>query len=194
MPIVLPGPEAVAHLERARAALHLSQDELAQALGVSRRTVLRWTAGQSRPTAAHLQDLARMVHPVDARLAELLATEGGVTLASLGLVPPAPPPVAAPPPPPEPPAPPQRPFPPVRLMLKAILYAAEDAAKGAPGDVRAVVAAAFAISRGLGLTVDEVDDALAGREEAPPAPPPHAEDEPRKAAGAGAPARKRDAR
>jgi DNA-binding XRE family transcriptional regulator len=184
MPIILPSRDVEQHIVRARSLLGLSQDELAEKLEVSRRTVIRWATGQAHPSASQLHVIARMVHPLDEDLAELLAIEGGTTLASLGLVTPAPPPPVPVPPSPEPQPPPPRPFPPVRLMLHAVLHAAQNAATAPPEDVRAIVAAAFAITRGLGLTVEELDDALAGRE----APEPEAP------AKTDAPTRKRSAR
>jgi transcriptional regulator with XRE-family HTH domain len=168
MPLVLPDPDVAKYLVLAGQALGKSQEQLGEQLGVARRTMSRWVSGDTTPSVGALQKLARLVHPVDAGLASRLAAEGGTTLETLGIVvarPAPPPPPAAP----EPPSIPPRPFPPVRLMLNAILYASTEASKASSGDVRTVIAAAFECARGLGLTAEEVADALAGRDTPTPA-------------------------
>jgi transcriptional regulator with XRE-family HTH domain len=168
MPVIIPGPDVAKYVVLAQQALGISQEELGKELGVARRTMLRWMGGQTTPSTDALQKLACMVHPRDPGLAERFAAEGGTTLEALGLV------VARPAPAPlpaalEPPRTPARPFPPVRLMLNAILFASTEASKASSGDVRTVLAAAFECTCGLGLTVEEVADALAGRDAATPA-------------------------
>ena len=152
-------------------ALGLTQGGLADLLGISRRTVSRWDAGERDPSNEQLHQIARAIFPRDGELAAGLAAEGGTTLEGLGLVPrPAPPPPA----PPAPPTPPARAFPPVGLMIDSILLSAIEAAEGQRASlrerdaIREVLRAAFARARALGLTLDEVDEALSPR---PPALP-----------------------
>ena len=115
--------------------------------------------------------------PLDAGLAAQLAQESGTTLEGLGLVQP-----AAPAPPPSPPAavmepgPPPRAFPPIPLMVDSILLYAIDVAvaQGTPGareSVPTILRAAFSRARGLGLTTEEIDDALCATSSAPPQRP-----------------------
>jgi hypothetical protein len=78
-----------------------SQRELGEKLGVSRRTVSRWMARQSFPTAREIAILAPMVYSEQPQLAEQLAAAAGQTLVGLGLAPP-PPPLAPVSPPPAP--------------------------------------------------------------------------------------------
>jgi transcriptional regulator with XRE-family HTH domain len=168
----IPSSECLPHVTRAQMLLGLSQEELASKLGVSRRSITRWHAGQSTPGVEQLAMLARMVHRTDASVAARLAEEAGTSLAALGLVTaapaaraPEPPPAAAPPPP----AP--RPFPPTRLMVESIVCAAAETMKTVPSEVREVLRAAFSRARGLGLTIEEVDDALSPAVEAPASAP-----------------------
>jgi hypothetical protein len=106
--------------------------------------------------------LARAAFPRDAGLAEALAQEAGTTLVELGLVP-----SPAPPVPVVPAGPPPRPFPPVALMVDSILHAATQSAAAHAADptshqaILEITRAAFARARGLGLSVEEVHDALA---------------------------------
>jgi hypothetical protein len=111
------------------------------------------------PSIDHLEELTRAVFPRDRALAEELAVECGKSFEELRLVERSAPPRTIEPPTPGPPAPPPRAFPPVALMLDSIVHAAEEA-MASDGDVRSVLRAAFARARGLGLTVEEVDDAL----------------------------------
>jgi hypothetical protein len=110
-----------------------------------------------------LQTLARAVHPEDAVLAAKVAAEGGQTLEGLGLVRPEPPPRAAPP------APPPRPFPPTRLVAESVVCAAAEAMQAPPAVMREVLRAAFARAQALGLSLDEMNEALSPPAEAAPA-------------------------
>jgi transcriptional regulator with XRE-family HTH domain len=167
MPYV-PSNECLPHVSRAQMLLGLSQEELASKLGVSRRSITRWYAGQSTPGVEHLGLLARMVHRTDASVATRLAEEAGTSLAALGLVTVAPAARAPEPPPPAlPPPPPPRPFPPTRLMVESIVCAAAETMQTVPSEVREVLRAAFSRARGLGLTIEEVDDALSPAVEPP---------------------------
>jgi hypothetical protein len=56
-----------------------------------------------------------------------------------------------------------RPYPPTRLVIDSVVCAAAEALGTPPAAVRPVVQAAFARARGLGVSVDEVDDALSGK-------------------------------
>jgi transcriptional regulator with XRE-family HTH domain len=71
-------------LLRARSALRLSQKGIAERLGASERTSVRWSAG-SHPGKLRLARLAKLVHPVDRDLAGDIAESIGTTLAKLGL-------------------------------------------------------------------------------------------------------------
>ena len=160
-------------LGRLRVALGMTQRELAQLLGVTRRTVGRWEAGASAPSTDQLRRLAHVAHPRDAALAEELASEGDATLEALGLRSPAPPspsaspaPALAPAAPPAPSAPPARPFPPVALLVDSIVHVAaralndEDPARDSVAAVTAVLRIAFTRASARGLTVGEVERAL----------------------------------
>jgi transcriptional regulator with XRE-family HTH domain len=155
------GPEITPLVGRARVALGLTQKGLGEMLQVSMRTAHRWEGGQAHPDVDQVQTLARAVFRTDERLAADLAQEAGTTLQAMGLVSA---PMAAPAGTPLPLAP--RPFPPIALMIDSILLAAFDAADGqttAPVTrqaVRDVLRAGFSRARGLGLTIDEVDDEL----------------------------------
>ncbi|MGD0524991.1 MAG: helix-turn-helix transcriptional regulator [Polyangiaceae bacterium] len=156
----LPSPDCVAHVVRAQMALGLGQGELADKLETSRRTVTRWIARESVPSTGQLQTLARLVHPVNPAVAAELATHGGTTLVALGLERLAPSAEAPAPSTTTAPSPPPRPFPPARLMVESIVCAAAEAMGVVPSGVRGVLRAAFARARALGLTTEEVDDAL----------------------------------
>ncbi|HSY21295.1 MAG TPA: hypothetical protein VK841_04235 [Polyangiaceae bacterium] len=156
----IPGPAAHALVARATSTLGLLQGDLAALLGVSRRTVQRHFASHVMPYSEHLHTLARAVYPRDAALAAELAAEGGKTLEQLGIVPPAPPPQPAPPAVPSAPVPPPRKPPPTRLLVESIVCAAADTMQAPPAAVRDVLRAAFTRARGLGLTVEEIDEAL----------------------------------
>jgi hypothetical protein len=156
----VPGPDAVRLVTMGQLALGISQEKLGTLLGATRRTVSRWVSRRSEPTVSQLQKLARAVYSVDASLAAALAAEGGQSLESLGLVRPAPPPVAAPAP--------SRPFPPVRLLVESVVCAAAEAMQAPPTAVRDVLRAALARAHALGLNVEEMNDALAPSAEPTP--------------------------
>lgn len=182
-----PSHDSIPLVALAQQALGLTQGALAEMFQVSRRTITRMANKKVLPTTLQLNVLARAVHPVNPGLAAQLAAEGNETLEGLGIVQPAPPPAPAaepeppapPPPPPvvvapEPPpapVPPPRPFPPTRLMVESIVCAAAETMQTTPSEVRDVLRTAFARARGLGMTIEEVDDALSP---APVAQPPKA--------------------
>lgn len=163
-----PGADAVGLIIRAQMTIGMLSKDVAELVGVSARTVQRWSANQSHPTTRHILIIARATYPKDPALAAQLAAEGGQTLESLGLVPP---PLPAPPPSP-PVGPPPRAFPSTRLVVDSVVCAATEALQSGPSDVRGVLRSAFARARALGLSVEEVDDALAPAPVTAPAPAP----------------------
>jgi transcriptional regulator with XRE-family HTH domain len=164
-------------LGRARRVVGMSQRQMADALGVARRTIARWEAGNTNIGIPELQSLAALVHPADASLAAEIVAETGTTIEELGLAPPVTPPPgdaaahllpAASPSPAVATAPAgsrPRAFPPVELTIDSVLYVAvkalQDAASGDPeSTVQAVLRAAISRARGLGLTLEEVERGL----------------------------------
>ena len=135
-----------------------TQRDLADLLGVTRRTVSRWQSGDSAIGTSELQKLARAVHEVDPSLASEIAAEGGTTVHEMGLA------VAKGPAG----ATAQalaRPFPPVELLLDGVLHvgvqALTDSQNAPPLEtVKAIVRATVARARGLGLTLEEIEEAL----------------------------------
>jgi DNA-binding transcriptional regulator YiaG len=146
-------------LADARRALGLNQAQLGDLLGSSKRTVQRWETKRAVASPQELATLAAHVHPHDAETAADLAAAIGQTLESLGIVaPPAPPPPpAAPPPPPPPPGPPPMPR---DLAVDAVVCVASDALGAMPAAVRGGLLAAFRRARMLGLSCEEVEQAL----------------------------------
>jgi hypothetical protein len=129
-------------------------------------------ATHTKPSDDQWQDLARHVHPLDAKLAAQLAQMGKSSLLQLGLEKPVPPPPMAPAPapllvPPQPPPaivvtappPPPRPLPPE--VVESVVCAAAEAMNVMPAVVRPVLLAAFERAEKIGLTVGEVVRALA---------------------------------
>jgi hypothetical protein len=181
-----PSHDSIGLVALAQAALGLTQGGLAEMFEVSRRTISRMMDKKALPSTLQLHALARAVHPINPALAALLATEGNETLEGLGIVqpvpppvpavapeppaPPAPPVVVAPEPPPPPPPPP-RPLPPPRLMVESIVCAAAETMQTTPAAVRDVLRTAFKRARGLGMTIEEVDEALSPEPVASPAKP-----------------------
>jgi DNA-binding transcriptional regulator YiaG len=144
----------------ARRVLGLNQAQLADLLGTSKRTVQRWETKRADASSQNLATLAAHVHPHDAETAAELAAALGQTLEGLGLVaPPAPPPPPAAPPPARPPGP--RPMP-RELTVDAVVCVASDAMGIMPAAVRGGLLAAFRRARQLGLSCEEVEQALGG--------------------------------
>jgi transcriptional regulator with XRE-family HTH domain len=145
----------------ARRALGMNQGDLAEAMGVSRRTIIRWQHGQTAPVETQVRDLAALVYEEDADLAdELLAS---------AMLAPTPPPddtraesLAGSPPPPatsvNPPAP-EGPAP--AHLVDAIVYAAADAADMVPRAMRSPLRAAFSRAAQLGVSIESIVLALA---------------------------------
>ncbi len=147
MPIVVPrlGPLLI----HATQALGATYRDLAEMLGVSERTVGRWMSRGGGLSSEQVARLAVLVHPRDPELAAKLAVEAGTSLEKLGLVVSASAEALAR----------MRPFPPIGLVVDSVVHAAVEAQRDDP-DVRAVLRAAFERARGIGLTVDEVCQAL----------------------------------
>ena len=142
----------------ARRALGLNQAQLGELLGSSKRTVQRWETKRSYMSPEERVKLAAHVHPHDAETAAELVATIGQTLESVGIVvPPVPPP---PPPPPPPPAPAGPPPMPRHLAVDAVVCVASEALGAVPSAVRGPLLAAFRRARELGLSCDEVEQAL----------------------------------
>ncbi len=81
-----PPPRPIRQLvAEASLALGDTYDALAPKLRTSTRTISRWGAEQSTPSKTTLAELARLVHPVDAKLADEIARAAGTSLEGLGL-------------------------------------------------------------------------------------------------------------
>jgi transcriptional regulator with XRE-family HTH domain len=135
---------------RARMAAGLSQAQLGEHLGLSKRTMGRVERNQSHLTLPHVIALAHLTHPHDPDLAGELAAAASETPASLGLTK----------------ANPAH-APPTKLLVDVVVCAAAESLAMAPGPVRLALYAAFKRAREMELTLEDVEAALA-----PPAPPP----------------------
>jgi transcriptional regulator with XRE-family HTH domain len=136
---------------RAQFAAGLTQEQLGEAVGASRRTVSRWAANRSSPSDTQLVEMVRLAHAREPDVAATLAAGMGETLESLGIVPPAPPPA--------PPAPSLR-IASTALVLEGIVHAAASAMNLSPRVVRTGLYAAMKRARELGATVEEMEGAL----------------------------------
>ena len=136
--------------------LGYTQQQFGDALGISKRTVARWSRRGGSPTLRQIHTLARLVHPRDADLAQQLASAASETLESLGIVLPAPPPA----PPALPPLPAPSPPLPIGSVVEAVVCAAADALNAPPSTVRAALFAAFRRAHELRLSVEDVEGAL----------------------------------
>jgi DNA-binding XRE family transcriptional regulator len=139
-------------LSDARNKLSMSQRTFGPALGASHRTATRWDAGHAYPAPWELRKLAELLVPVDTALAAEAAAHIGETLESLGLVAPSPPPTAAP-----------RSTPPEDLV-DVVVCAAAEASDVSPRAMRSLLHVAFRRARQVGLTVEQVEQALAPAE------------------------------
>ncbi len=120
--------------DRVKRVVGWSQLDLANAAGVSRRTVQRWDAGQGSPQSLELEQMARSVHAKDRQLAHELAQMAGSSLEALGLATLAPPP-----------------GPTLAHLVDSVVCAAADAGGVLPRDVRPILLAAFRSAREMGL-------------------------------------------
>lgn len=142
---------------RVHTAMGLNQREIGEFLGYSRRTIVRWmTSHVAGAIDADWCKMARAVFPKDPELAREAAKVAGETLESLGLV-----------------TPPREPVrPPLTVSDRADLavHAAAEAMATAPQAVRPALLAALDRMTAVGLTSDEMREAL--REATAPPPPP----------------------
>jgi transcriptional regulator with XRE-family HTH domain len=104
-------------------ALGLSQEELGDLLGMTRRTIQRWQARGFEPTADQAQTLAHALQPVRPGLAEQVLELARKAALLAGVTPPARPATAD--------------------VIDAILRAAADAAGTSPDAIRPAITAAL---------------------------------------------------
>jgi hypothetical protein len=132
-------------LVQAQLALGTSQRGLGERLGVSRRTVVRWSSGGGWRNAYTTGKLAALLYPVDPALAASFAAIGGHTLVSLGL---------------EPSVPPTRVAVPPSRAIDVVVCAAADACDGSPRAARAALLAAVRAAKDVGLDLAGIEAAL----------------------------------
>jgi transcriptional regulator with XRE-family HTH domain len=147
-----------------RRALKMTQAELAEAIGVSSRTVIRWEKGHASLVADQVREIAGLVREEDEELADELFVVTGVSaedgaavevVAALEALPaPAPkePETVSAPPGPAP-----------THLIDAVLFAAADAVDMVPRAVTPAVVAAFTRAHELGLGIEAVVEGLATR-------------------------------
>jgi transcriptional regulator with XRE-family HTH domain len=142
-----------------RTALSLIDREMADLLGVSRRTIQRLDKDLLGLSAEKFGRAAIAVFPKDRQLATRLAARGNTTLEQLGLVrAPAPQAPAVPAPAPAPISP---------GGAASVVGAAGDAMNLPPRDLRPVLLAAFSRAHALGLSVEAVKAWLEGGDMSP---------------------------
>jgi hypothetical protein len=140
-------------LHRAKSTLGESDAGLGRKVGSGRKTVGRWLAGRSAPSASSIATLARLVQPIDASLAlELVravnATHDSPALAKYKLS--------------------EEPFLPreerqlAPHLVDAVVCAACDAMEVTPKAVRPALLAAFTRVQALGIDVAALAKALDG--------------------------------
>ena len=141
-------------LMEARRTLRLSQQDLGDIMGLSKRTIIRMEQGRSSPIPSQYASVARALYPVDPALAEHYAGAAGTTLEAMGLVAPSPPPAVPTPPPPSA----QVASDPAtsRSMVDSIVCVAAEAMDASPRAVRPALLAAFERMKTLGLGVETV--------------------------------------
>lgn len=155
-------------IAEARMRLGYNQEQLAHALGSSKRTVQRWEGRGATPSYDMMRRLSDAVRPVDPEIADQL----DVLFRPPPRPPPPPPPpppspppvVAAPVPPPEPPrepAPPPPPPVPDAVLVESVVCAAAEAMSLPPQAIRGAVLAAFARARDARLAPATVVEVLA---------------------------------
>ncbi|MGA2448776.1 MAG: helix-turn-helix domain-containing protein [Polyangiaceae bacterium] len=157
MPIAKPRSTLPQLLTDARRQLRMSQREFGPALGASHRTANRWDAGKASPAARNLQRLAELLAPVNPALATEAAAHIGQTLESLGLVSPSSEAGAAA----------QSGLAgPAKDLVDIVLCAAAEAADTSPRAMRSLLYVAFRRARQVGLTTEQLEQALAPEKEA----------------------------
>jgi hypothetical protein len=121
-------------------ALKLTQEELGELVGRTKRTIQRWQEKGSILLPSEAQRLADALRPVRPDLAERVLELGRESAAATGLTPP----VA--------PAGPE--------VIEAIVRAAAEAAGASPDAMRPAIAAAFSKAEELGAEVDGIVSGL----------------------------------
>ncbi len=139
-------------------ALPMLQVNMAPFLGVSTRTMRRWTDGGVHLGPTALVKLATAVHLKDPALAARIAAVHGETLEGLGVVRPPPPPSAAPAP--AAPSAPVRDLKAERLLADALVCTAAEVADVSPRAMRPALVAALGRAREAGLVTIEAAQAL----------------------------------
>jgi transcriptional regulator with XRE-family HTH domain len=155
MAIVRPQRSIRHLLTDARQKLGMSQREFGPALGSSHRTATRWDSGASVPFEPELRKLAELLVPIDQALATEAAAHIGETLENLGLV-------EA-----RPPAKPVAPTPPPEDLVDIVVCAAAEASDVSPRAMRTLLYVAFRRAHQVGLSVEQVERALAPAEAKP---------------------------
>ncbi len=148
------GRDALSLVLRAQRALGFTQQEVADAIGSSLRTVQRWSSASSQPTAGHMCKLAVLVHPRDPKLAAELAERVGQTLETLGVV--------APPAPRADAAAAARPQSVLDALVSSVVAAAAEALDVSPRLARPALVAALRQARTVGVGLDEILSVLQG--------------------------------
>jgi hypothetical protein len=137
-------------LIQTRRALHLSQRELGERLGMVKRTMQRWEARGAILLPSHIRILATALYPENPALAARMAAYGHTSLRELGL--------EVPPPALLPPVAPLA----TSILVDSILCVAADAIGVAPSAIRPALAKAFLRAREVALDVSAVADSLTG--------------------------------
>jgi len=136
-------------LLRTGITLGMPHREIAQLLGVSRRSVSRWSKDGTFMTVEHGVTLAKLVHERDPSLAAELAALAGETLVTLGLE--------------APPAAPKTPVAPAvapAKLVDAVVCAAAEAMDVSPRAIRPALLAALRSAREVGLTMESLEALL----------------------------------
>jgi DNA-binding XRE family transcriptional regulator len=148
---ILVNPQVIRPLiGRVRSAFIYSQRQLGEALGISKRTVLRWEGGQSTPSDVQVAAMARLAYPRDRVLASELAAALGKSLVDLGIEVPAP----------SPPLPVGSKRPATPYLVDSVVCAAAEAAAILPQAMRAPLLAAVERMVALELSPADVVEAL----------------------------------
>jgi transcriptional regulator with XRE-family HTH domain len=125
--------DSAALLVRCQIALGLTQEELGELLGRTKRTIQRWQTSGFEPVADQVETLAHALQPVRPDLAEEVLELGRKAAIVAGVTPPARPATAE--------------------VIDAILRAAADAGGTSPEAIRPAIAAAFLEAEEMGVEV-----------------------------------------
>lgn len=159
-------------LIRVQQALGVSQRELGNLIGASRRSIIRWQQRGTILLAPTWEELARACYPHDRDLAAQCAAYAGQTLEGLGLErPPSPPQVpAANPLPPTVASAPARPRMVPGHMADSVVCAAAEAMQVTPQAIRPGVLAVLERVVALGMTAEEALQAMSPPKALPAGP------------------------